>query len=330
MKIRNYFFSSCAAITAMALGVCIVSCSDDDDQETRQYLHGVLDKASGLRVKQVDDYTYYYADNGRIDSICDDGCNNCYVFKYNPNRIIGISRGEVDELYTVDYNSSGYLTVFGGSWRDSFGEWSYSGNYSFTLRYDGDGHLVKMSGNGKESSIGPDSVRYDEDWTQTTTLTWDNNKLMKVVLVSNSNDDDEPYTETREFSYDDGNYVNEYRQWTPSLADDFGDDIALLFYAGMMGVGPTMLPTSVEETNICYEDGESDTVNNSYTYRYGFDDNGSVSYSTIKDKYGDEERYDFTYDYAGDNSGKGTRSEVSQLPVSGKKLAHRFGRMLKR
>lgn len=93
-----------------------------------------------------------------------------------------------------------------------------------------------------------------------------------------------------------------------------------------------MLPTSVEETNICYEDGESDTLNNSYTYRYGFNDNGSVSYLTIKDKdkYGDEERYDFTYDYAGDNSDKGTRSVMSQLPVSGKKLTHRFGRMLKR
>lgn len=98
MKIRNYFFSSSVAIAAMVLGVCIVSCSDDDDQETRQYLHGVLDKASGLRVRSVGDYTYYYADNGRITSVCDDDRSDSYVFKYNPDRIIYFSDGEEDEL----------------------------------------------------------------------------------------------------------------------------------------------------------------------------------------------------------------------------------------
>lgn len=315
----------------MVLGVCIVSCSDDDDQETRQYLHGVLDKASGLRVRSVGDYTYYYADNGRITSVCDDDRSDSYVFKYNPDRIIYFSDGEEDETYTVGYNGSGHLTNLSESWNGSWEDYSMQ----CTLSYDGDGHLTKISGSGTEIGI-ERQERYKNEWTFVYTLSWRNNKLMSCVYNSNvyhSKDGAYTDTDTWIFSYDDDSIENVYRQWTPSLACGLdGDEIGLWLYAGLMGVGPTMLPTSVEETNICYEDGESDTLNNSYTYRYGFNDNGSVSYLTIKDKdkYGDEERYDFTYDYAGDNSDKGTRSVMSQLPVSGKKLTHRFGRMLKR
>lgn len=342
MKIRNYFFSSCAAITAMALGVCIVSCSDDDDDNggSASTFAGVLDKESGLRVKSVDNYVYYYDDNGRIDSVCDfDSIRNSglvsdladvnrYVFKYKPNRIISFYDGKEDGVYTVGYNNSGYLTRLSGSWSESWDDSSASGNIQYTMTYNAVGRLTKVSESGMQSGI-ENGERYNDKWKGTTTLIWSSNKLMRIVS-STDYGDEEPDTHMWVFSYDDDNYKNVYCQWTPSLTDGFGEAMRLLFYAGVMGVGPTMLPTSVEEVDRYYYDGELFTSNYSYTYRYGFNDNGSLSYCTTIEDNEYEWRCYFKYDYAGDNSGKGTRSEVSRLPASGKKHAHRFGRMLKR
>lgn len=300
------------------------ACGDDEDDGAASTSAGVLDSRTGLRVKGFGDYRVCYDSKGRIDYIRDDYGE--WEFSYNPNKIsyVEIYNGQriEDETLSVSYNSSGCLSSanYSDSGQDEDEKWNESSQAS--LSYDGSGHLTKITGSGKESGI-EKGERYSESWTFSYTLTWRNNILQQVVWTEKWVEDGETETETETwtFSYDNDSYENEYHQWAPSIGRWLDDIEELYAYVGLLGVGPSKLPSSAEKYEEEFYDGKNHTYYDSYSFSYGFNSDGSISYTFVNGT-----RYSFSYDYAEINGGK-TRASVSMTDKDiVRKMHHLFKR----
>ena len=310
-------------MAALLLLCVVVSCSkDDDDSGSASTSAGVIDKKTGLRVTSVGNYRIYYDDKGRVDYIRDN--YEKWTFSYNPNIITYYERYNDDDggKYNVGYNGLGYLASlnYSDSNQDGNDKWSESANVTFS--YDGNGHLTKISVSGKYSGT-EDGERFNETWTDSYSFSWGNSRLQKVVYTEKYVEDGETETEkeTWIFSYDNENYENAYQQWVPSIVGYFEGQEQVWAWVGLLGVGPNMLPSSAENTEEEYYDGKSYNHNNSYTFRYGFNSDGSISYTTINGT-----RYNFSYDYAENDSRKNAPTPGVQEREFVKSLRHVFRR----
>ena len=303
MKAKNILLSVAAVAIVCTLSVGLYSCSSDDDGDgggKASTSAGVLDKRTGLRITSYgstyDTYRVYYLDDGRIDYI-KQGSYEQYKFSYSPNRITAYYGSEEEEVLNIGYNGSGYISSIKSSYSgEGSGErWTETSNA--TLSYDSNGHLTKISVSGNETSTDMDTgERTTEKWTGNYTLLWRNNLLMQVVVDETEIEGGEKETETETwvFSYDNSSYENVYCQWTPSISSIFGDGIVeMLANLGLLGTGPIMLPSSGECHEESYYNGSNHSYDRSYTYRYGFNSDGSLSSATVSGT-----TYRYSYDYA--------------------------------
>ena len=266
----------------------LTGCSKGDDPEPgptptptpTYYDMGVLDKTTGLRFKSYkvagNTRSVNYADNGRINNFMYVD-RISYIFSYDPNQITYVLDGD-QRVSNVEYNEDGYLT----HWRCSYSVSSddgkiitYRENVSFS--YSG-GHLSNVTCRFTEEN----ETSIKEEWKGNFTLTWRNNQLQSIVSVEEEQDVTE--TNTITFTYSNNSYKNVYRQWIPDLCSYFEipDQIA---FVGLLGPWSDMLPTSVVYS---YSSTES------YTFEYGFNSDGSISYIDRTGSW----RHDFSYDYA--------------------------------
>ena len=335
MKRKNFLWSMMALTVAAVLSVGFTACGGDDDEGgsgggsgSPKTNIGVLDAKSGLRLKSVGDYTYYYNNKGLIDYIADK--YDRYEFSYNPNKIYVVDNYDKDdESLSVSYNKSGYLSALSYSFeRDKTeGLWSESAKANYS--YDGSGHLTKIAGSGKEIGT-DDGERITYTWTFSYVLTWRNDKLMQVAWTETEIEDGESDTETETytFQYENNDYQNAYCQWAPSIAralDDFEDCLA---FVGLLGVGPTMLPSSGERYEEYYSDGKKKTETKEYNFNHRFNSDGSLNSVTVNSN-----TYKYTYDYVGDEDYSKSRSiavdqdeQQEQFVKSMRQMLHRKGR----
>ena len=336
MKKKNFLWSMMALTVAAVLSVGFTACGGDDDDEggsgggsgSPKSGVGILDKKSGLRLKSVGDYTYYYNNKGLIDYIADK--SDRYEFSYNPNKIYVVDNYDKDdESLSVSYNGSGYLSALSYSLEkeETEGLWSESAKANYS--YDGSGHLTKIAGSGKEIGT-DDGERITYTWTFSYTFTWRNNKLMQVVWTETEIEDGESYpeTETYTFQYENNDYQNAYCQWAPSIARALEDFEECLAFVGLLGVGPTMLPSSGERYEEYYSGGKKQTETKEYTFTYRFNSDGSINTATVNSS-----SYKFAYDYAGDEDYSKSRSiavdqneQQEQFVKSMRQMLHRKGR----
>lgn len=306
---KNIFFVGLLAVMLLAVPtLALTSCGGDDEVGggSGSTTTGVVDPKSGLRLASYDDpsyasYTYQYTDDGKLAKIC--GPSESYEFSYAPNKVTGTSgdEGEIKDMTcSLSYNGSGYITALDMSWDIYINERKdLSGSEKATLSYDGSGHLIKATSTYIERGTNDDETYSSaESWTGV--FTWTNNRLEKVVTKWKS-DDGESESATITFEYD-GGYTNPYRQWSPSLTDVvMGSFLSLSAYVGLLGVGPTELPSSSDVEWIW---SESDEVDTEYAiFDYTFDREGALGYSYING-----ERYSFGYDYT---DSKETRTAVN-------------------
>lgn len=283
-------FLSTLMLCVMTLPL-ILACGNDTDEDSTPTSADVLDKNNGLRVMKVGDVTYYYTDKGQIDYLLD-GIYDRYDFSDTPNRIIYTTEGDEKHILSLLYNSAGYITNVSstGNGSDSEGSWSLNANTS--ISYDNNGHIIETSGSGKESGTNQDGSTFSEKWSVKYIFTWNNNILIQVDrterIERNGNTENE--TETWIYTYADHLNKNVYCQWTPSFKHAFGSDI-VFSYIGLCGKGPSSLPISAKQHYDNYFDGKSHITDKSYTYRYGFNNDGSVSYNYVNST-----RYDFSYE----------------------------------
>lgn len=296
---KNLFYFLATVLLSATVVTGLTACGDDDDDEgggSSSTTAGVIDAKSGLRIKGVGNYNYYYTDDGRIDYISDR--YGKWTFGYNPNTVTFVEtyngRTSKEETVAVSYNKAGYLAGINYNETKEYSdgdEWTTTGKSS--LSYDGSGHLTKISSSansqGKEGG-----KNYTEKWSDDIALTWKNNQLQKIVWVESGTKNGESWksTETWNFTYDSDN-ENPYCQWAPSIAKPLDDDIIeLMAYAGLLGKGPSMLPDGCEYEDVYVEDGDTDRNESTKTYRYDYNDDGSISSTTINST-----RYSFYYDY---------------------------------
>ncbi|MCH5303117.1 MAG: hypothetical protein J1E77_09780 [Prevotella sp.] len=286
-------------VSAMALG--FVACGGSDDEDLSDgvvsSMAGLLDKESGLRVKKAGDYTYNYSDNGRIQSATA-GSYTSFQFGYNPNYLSFQEtwQGEVEDegYYRLVYNVAGLLAGMTYS-SDGIDDNGYreTNDSEATVAYSG-GRISKVSITGSGSYY---EDGYRITWTATgmLTFTWANSRLVKVTWERDQRQADERYHSTEEWNYDYNDGVgNAYLQYTPSLTLAIEEDMDIFAYVGLLGEGSAQLPSSATYSEeVILSAKEEYTSEKSYNFRYGFNKNGSVSYTYV-----DSNRYDFKYDYA--------------------------------
>ena len=286
---KNYLLTVLSVLLMTVLSICFVSCGDDDDANSDgPSTAGVLDKDTNIRVKSVDNYTFYYNDKGQIDYITEG--NSRYDFSYNPNKIVMSYRGEVEAEYTVSYNTLGYITRIGGS--ETFQEdGTVEINGSASLNYDSSGHLTSVNGSSTEKYKGVTTKS-----TGTATLKWQNNRLISAIWESTEQEEEGTITYTEQYDYDYANNINDYynkhHQYAPSLEGAYGDDPEEAFaFVGLLGKGPLYLPsTCTESWN--EKTRASDSGSNTERFSYGFNDDGSIMYCNVNSS-----RYYYSYEY---------------------------------
>lgn len=307
-------------------GMAFIACSGDDDEGAASTDAGVIAGKANVRLTQVGDYRFYYDDKGRIDHILD-GKYEGYRFTYDPNKVIWYDTykdadDEEDEV-SISYTSKGYLNKLeaSSSRENSDHDWNSTGSSSYT--YDGSGHLTKISSSWKET-LWEDGEKYNISGNGSTTLTWKNDMLVKVVEEETEYEDGEAETSKSiiTFTYDSDNledYFNEYYQYTPSsnYLEGMGDGELeeAMAYIGLIGKWSKYLPVSSNEEWEEFYDGRNHTGSNTKNYRYGFNSNGTVSYTTVNSA-----RYSYSYTDSGDdrqNSKSGMK--VASKEKGGKK-----------
>lgn len=317
-------------------GLSLSSCSDDDDDNggSGSKSVGVLDESTGLRVTSAGGYSYVYQEDGRLLYILS-GSSCRYEFSYSPNKIVHVDDGDYEEAenYTVSYNGSGYVSSASsnGRWEDNDGDWEEeSSDVSFS--YDGSGHLTRVSGTYKETEYSYKEGKTDsENGTETYILTWSNNLLQKVVCTDEGRDEDGPfkYVETYTLSYNNdamANNANKYLQYACFADPIFPGFMERLCYVGLLGNGPAFLPSGLEyekKEEYYNENGEKKNYeySGSYTYRYGFNSDGAISY----DYEGSYRNATYSYDYVESTGGKSnpfTRAATEQSSPTRKHRNH--------
>ena len=324
MLIKNNLFSLCICLFG---GMALVSCSSDDDEGAASTDVGVIAGKANVRVTQVGNYRFYYDDKGRIDKI-KDGNYEEYHFKYNPNKVIWYDsdEGYSDDEVSISYNSNGFVSKVEASSSGKDGSDSWQGSGSASYSYDGQGHLTRISSSWKETGT-EDGERYSDVWTVSTVLTWKNDMLVKIVEDEKDIEDGETETDnsivTFTYATDNlDNYLNEYYQCDPSFAKELegigdGELEEALAYVGLMGKGSKYLPMSSKKEWEEYYDGKTHEGSSSYTHKYGFNSNGTISYATVNNT-----RYNYSYsDMDNDDRGSKSKIKIAQKESNGKRVS---------
>lgn len=320
---KKFYFLSLLLLGGFVLGSCG---DDDDDNGGGNSSAGVIDSKLGIRLKSLGDYRFYYTDSGRLDYVSEGSYDRCYEFDYSSNTIAIAGEGDDNELASVSYNGSGYITSIKDTYSKKDEYYDYMQTGTASLSYDG-GHLTKISINSKETGI-EDGEQYTETASATFTFSWKNNRLTAVDYKYNEKSSRHEYSGTEWYRYDytdaDDN-ENIYMQYAPSITR-WGEDIwEVLAFVGLLGNGPKVLPSVCEYGYTDYEDGELDEEHeSSKSYRYRFNADG-----TIATCYVGNQSYNYTYESDDDDyyNGRATRSlEKAQLSLRDLFRCHRHRR----
>lgn len=318
MKKLAYFF--------LLMGLpCVVftSCGGDDDDDGGNSSYNadaaVLTNDDGdkLLITQVGECYYEYDDDGNLIYF-DDGEDEWEVTS-NPFRATTSYEGSYysyDITMTMSTNGNGYITrvvIENQETSDYYDEY-YSDNVTATISYDGSNQITKISysGSGKEVN---DGESWTETWSGSHTYTWsDNGKLTKIVVAESWKDSDGcsgTENDTYDFTYNNNGYTNPCRQHTPSTTGGMDEEIFALAFIGLLGVGPTYLPTYMEDEYDDYdvEEGEVYSGSEEEYYKYGYNSDGTIYYCAIS--YGGS-----YYDYAYFSYDEYTRAAKEQQTIS--------------
>ena len=296
------------------LGFSSCSKSDDDGEGGGSTSAGVLDKDSNKRIKTVGRYAFFYNEKGQIDYIT--YVNRRYSFSYTPNKIIMTHNGEEEAVYSVTYNSQGYISRM--EVQEEFDEGGIlEGTGSSTLSYDNSGHLVSVKGSSTQTYKGK-----TRKGSGTVTLNWKNNRLTSAEWTTTEEDDEygtRIFTDAYDYNYADNinDFHNIHHQYAPSLSGAYGDDPdEALAFVGLLGRGSLYLPTSCTKT--WYETAKTradDSGSSTERFSYGFNGDGSINYCNVNNTH---------YNYSYEDHPAGTRSISLNDSDNGHKLFRLF------
>lgn len=270
----------------------LISCGGDDDEggsANGSDTAGIITTSDGENklLTSVGDVKFEYDENNKLVGVTDSW--DKYEVSYNPFKI----------TKTYNYNSSDYTTqevvsdisVNGkGAITSLKAEYIYEDDdlkevttTTMSFSYDGAGHLTSISGSSTEvDTEGDEKETYKASGTYT--LTWSNNKLVKIS-ENTSESDGYKYVETTEFEYGDDEYQNLSHQFADNMLAEtelFGD-YEWFAYLGYYGNGGNYLPTSAYIESESNDDDDYHSTNSeSFNYKYSFNSDGTLSSESYK------------------------------------------------
>lgn len=312
MKKLKYLMIAAIAV----LGVAVSSCDDDDDKGGVVARPEISD-FGGERLMSAGNIHFSYNSDGTLRQVEEYG--DKIIFDYSKG-ILTFSDEEVTQVCRFTTNNKGYITSIRLSYVEDEGDSKYQIEGSYQFQYDAYDHLTVASYNSVSTDLAS-KEQYEENasWK----LTWNAGLLSKVETKGSSRSDDynENWSSTVTLAYDNAP-DNRYMQYSAGVVEsiDLDSDIESPMLAGVLGKGPTKYPTaSVEEI---VETQSSYTEN--FVYEYTLNAKGLVE-REAETYYG--EPYIVDYTYSSDSKAKspcvGSRSAVVKKHRTGNR--HHMG-----
>lgn len=333
------------AVAALCMGLTVTSCGDDDEPE-KEYIYigggnnggGTGDNGGGNGDNGGGDHTG--GDNGGGTSLT--GALKAFTFDgkyltsitysngYSSNLYYGLNlagnsiqsfvsedgtyvfnsnaytctedNGEMDKYYDFAVNNNGHITAFKNIWGNNN---RTGGSMDIRCTYSGR-NLSKVSIAG----VDYEDEGENEYWNYDVTFTWSNGLITKINFVESWIEDGKQESETDSYTIAYGSTNNAHKQYTISFEDFFEDEIGLCLY-GLLGDGPSKLPTSFSH----YEEGE---FCHTEDWTYTLNSNGTIATET-------RGSYTQYYNYGSSNARQQTRTATPGLDAERKSMKMHMG-----
>lgn len=303
---KNFLLLAAFAIGATAF---ILSCDMDEEETSARESTATSEigqfggHAKGKRVSSIDEYTFVYADNGKLAKVISYNSNQLYKISYNPFIIEKTKLSPESyyvKLFDFAFTPEGYVKSYCVEGKANYDEENFS--YDYTERrditYDLDGRISRVVYSeyycDRETHTGKVDIY---NTTGTRTVSWENGNLVKVekdeICDVEKTKDDGTTKSYRRFDTwtkkcQTGNELNIYGQNTIESGTiiNVGEGDGLLAVLGMLGKGSTHYITKcAEEYAEGKVDGEKYSGSYVYTYTYETDEDGYVVYDSYNGKY---------------------------------------------
>ncbi len=231
--------------------VTIQISGETEDGEVTQPYEQTINITAGQRgalVRQISYgemslYSMQYDNLGRLTSLI---CQETDI-SISYGSVLTIKDNNEGLTYTASLNDMGYISSM------KTGSQGFSASYSFS--YDKQGHLLKITGQGKD---------YDEVFSGTWTQTWSDGNLTRCSVSSDEG------TYNASFTY--GNYVNQQHQFFYTVTP-YDEITSGLYAAGLLGVTSDKLPIEVQQSGDEYGMEKA-------TFSYTFNEDGTIKTQT--------------------------------------------------
>ena len=316
MKKRKHFLNLVTFAVAAVLTCGVTSCGDDDDDNGNPFGSSssstststsgvsyipspVITDINGnmLRVMSAGSLRFTYSESGKLASIS---------FGHHTYALQGdkFSLGYNDQHWDIYLNSEGLIATI--HYTDGSDPSGKTDEYEEkTTNYSYSNHRLKSCSFSCETQEGRSSESYTDNGK--ISYTWKDGNLIgakyerKTIGKDEEGSFMESYTYTTTFTY--GTQSNPCKQFPLGMGGynydiTGGDKIEDVFCVlGLLGYGPSYLPTGYTQTIVESVDGEVDK-NRTYNYRLSFtlNDNG-----TFKSESRDGSNIDYTYSNASSN-----------------------------
>ena len=263
--LKRYFL-----LLLLGISVCpFIACEQEDDDDNTVNVGEVV-PGSGKKLLSAGDYQFYYSPDGTLSHAA------LYesLYDFSANKITYYFDGEESGVITLFHNKKGLITKMynSESWEEEgHGSCTYMSTYN--MSYDREGHLTEIAGSYDVEFTFEGESEYD-NYTDLTTLTWDDGVLTKYEYVYSSNVGNWAGGETVTLHYDAMPYLNRHRQYASLGGYIFGGELEICAYMGLLGTWSEYLPTSLDYSYYYSEDGgfeEEDEETCTLTYEFNSD-----------------------------------------------------------
>lgn len=280
---------------AFTASVGLASCSNDDDEKQNGGTGNVaiagIETSNGqkVRVVRAGSTTYSYNSDGALKYFDRNG--EIFNATYNPFTLTGILNmdGDAKVVYNgFKTNSMGYVTGMNVeySYKDEDYEEYNTGKTSF--EYNADGNITKQVIK-YDGYVVEEGHKYNASLTSTANCTWSNGNLMSISLSSDRGD---YKTWKVVYTYGSNAIANATRQYVSAFMDEVDPLLTDMFYIGMFGKGPAMLPTGYTISYVYNDDdGKEHTEHGTCSYTLnsdgtvksftGMGTNGNMEYAPV-------------------------------------------------
>lgn len=289
---------------ALCVALCagFTACGDDEKDETdpipvpadRIPANAVYTTKAGNKVvvRDISGVGFTY----NADGLCTQ-CGSVNIF-YSGGLIIS---GDFQARFKV--NEMGYMTEHDATASSKDSGSSRSQEIRSRLTYNGDGYLVKLTSESvyTEIDLTAGIDRYEE-YTQESTYSWDDGKLVKMSCLQTGEVDGEKYRWSQECVMQSGGIENALGQYTIAYAS-MAEIVYVPSLIGLCGKAPSEFIQSIAVSESWIDSEKKEDNTGIMTFNYDFNTNGTISAETRRNSWEEGVEYvsEYSYDILGNS-----------------------------